>query len=216
MTSAQPARPASRRLFLGSTVGAIALAGFTATDAAAAPGSTSANGWPILTTATEFRIEGSNQAVRLADTDAATILVHVARRFHYEIDTLRDGDVVGFAPGRPVTQPFESNYLSGTAMTIRSVCYPLGAHGGFYPWEQTVIRDILAELGGAVSWGGDERTPKESHFQIAKPPGDPAIRAAAQRIRGWNDAPGGHGAGAVDAFDANRVQAARQFQLYTR
>jgi hypothetical protein len=142
--------------------------------------------------------------------------LHVARRFHYEIDTLRDGDVVGFTPDQPVTQPFESNYLSGTAITIRSICYPLGARGGFYPWEHTVIRDILAELGGAVSWGGDERIPKESHFQIAQTPGHPAIRAAAQQIRGWNDTPGGQGADAVNAFDTKRLQAAHQFQLHTR
>lgn len=226
MTIPRPARPLSRRLFLGSTaatVGALALTGFTATGAAAAPtgasawtGSTSGSGWPILTKATAFRIEGSNQAVHLADGDTATILLHVARRFHYEIDTLRDGDVVGFTPGRPVTQPFESNYLSGTAITIRSICYPLGARGGFYPREQTVIRDILAELDNAVSWGGDERVPKESHFQIAQAPGHPAIRAAAQRIRGWDDTPGGQGAGAVNAFDTDRLQAAHQVPLPTR
>jgi len=216
----------SRRLFLGSTAATavtVALTGFTAAEAAAAPagagsrtGSTSANGWPVLATATTFRIEGSNQTVLLADGDASAILLHVARRFHYEIDTLRDGDVVGFAPGQPVAQPFESNYLSGTAIAIRPVCYPLGAHGGFYPREQIVIRDILAELGGAVSWGGDEPTPKESHFQIAKAPGHPAIRAAAQQIRAWDDAPGGQGAGAVNAFDPQRIQAARQFQAHTR
>ncbi|MFF0145869.1 hypothetical protein [Amycolatopsis sulphurea] len=87
---------------------------------------------------------------------------------------------------------------------------------GFYPGEQAVIRDILAELGKAVSWGGDERVPKESHFQIAQAPGHPAIRAAAQQIRGWDDTPGGHGAGAVNVFATNRLQAAHQVPLHTR
>ncbi|MFF0145868.1 hypothetical protein ATK36_1003 [Amycolatopsis sulphurea] len=161
----------SRRLFLGSTaatVGTIALTGFTATTAAAAPtgasawtGSTSGNGWPILAKATAFRIEGSNQAVRLVDGDAATILLHVARRFHYEIDTLRDGGVVGFTPGRPVTQPFESNCLSGTAITIRSICYPLGAHGGFYPRVPAkLVGDPAAgdaEVCATTSWRAPDR-----------------------------------------------------------
>ncbi|GAB2791257.1 hypothetical protein [Amycolatopsis magusensis] len=209
-------RPFSRRLFLGSAAAFTGLAGFagfaavpTAVAAGGWSGPVSANGWPILTRAGVFAIEGSNHTVALAEGDAATILAHVARRFHYEIDSLRDGDLVGFAPDRPVTQPYESNYLSGTAIAIRTVCYPLGARGGLYPWEETVVRDILAELGGAVSWGGDEQTPMESHFQLACAPGHPVLQAAAQRIRG-----GQATLGAIDAFAPDRLEAAQKYRLH--
>jgi hypothetical protein len=213
------ARDLTRRLFLGSAVaaaGALTLPTVAAAAGGTWTGSTSANGWPVLARANSFRIEGSTRSVRLADGDAATILLHVARRFNYEISTLRDGDVLGHTTDRHIAQPYESNYLSGTAIAIRPICYPVGASGLLYPAELTVVRDILAELDGTVSWGGDEKVAKESHFQIALPPGSTKIQAMARRIAGWNAGPGGQGAGAVDAFDLNRMRAARQFQRHTR
>lgn len=159
-----------------------------------------ANGWPVLDAGTPCRIEGSNQSVSLANGDAATILLYVARRFNYEIDTLRDGEITGHTADRAIEQPYESNYLSGTAIAIRPALYPAGAGGLLYPNELAVIRDILKKLGGAVVWGGDEEIPKESHFQIAYTPGHPAIKLAAQNIHEWDTTPGGEGAGAINAF----------------
>lgn len=72
-------------------------------------------------------------------------------------------------------QPHESNYSSETAIAIRPNTYPLGISGGLFPHELIVIRDILAEYDGVVRWGGDERVPKESHFQVDVPPGDARI-----------------------------------------
>jgi hypothetical protein len=212
----------TRRHLLGTSAGlagALAIGSLgTAVPAAAADtpagtwtGSRSANGWQILTETTSYGIEGSGRSVRLAGGDAATILLHVARRFHYEIDQLREGDVHGHRSSFEVREPYESNYLSGTAIEIRPGAYPLGARDGFYPLELVVIRDILAELDGVVAWGGDFAKPKESHFEIALTPGHPKTKGVAREIAGWNTGPGNEGAGAVDAFNAERQRRARAF-----
>ncbi|MFE7777249.1 hypothetical protein ACFU5O_25830 [Streptomyces sp. NPDC057445] len=214
----------SRRRFVGATggvAGAVVLGSLgTAGPAAAAgpapagvwQGARSANGWPILEEAEEFGIEGSGHTVRLADGDAAVILLHVARRFHYEIDQLRAGDVHGHTRSRRAHERYESNHLSGTAIAIRPEAYPVGVKGGLYSHELVIVRDILAELDGSVAWGGDMRTPKESHFQIALKSGHPKVKGVARKIRGWNDSPG-EGAGAVDAFDPKRRSKAKAFAL---
>ncbi|MCI0383743.1 hypothetical protein [Streptomyces sp. CNQ085] len=215
----------TRRRVLGAgavLAGAVALGspGTAPPAAAAAPGGAwtarrSANGWEILGEAVSYGIEGSGRSVRLADGDAATILLHVARRFHYEIDQLREGDVRGHRTSPRIREPYESNYLSGTAIEIRPRAYPIGAENGFYPLELVVIRDILAELDGVVAWGGDFRTPKESHFEIALGPGHPKVGGIAREIAGWNTGPGDEGAGATDAFDAERRRHARAFARRT-
>lgn len=77
--------------------------------------------------------------------DVETVLVHVVRRFHYEIDTLRKGEVVGRRkPGQVRKGLPQGNQASGTAVQIRPGRYPHGAKGGFFPDQLTVIRDILA------------------------------------------------------------------------
>ncbi|MCX3060394.1 hypothetical protein [Streptomyces beihaiensis] len=224
MTSTTTLTGLSRRRFIGATSGAAAAV--TLVDLAAAPGAfagtrahghggkggKSRNGWPVLSEAPSHVIEGSAQQVRLADGDAAVLLLHVARRFHYEIDSLRSGDVEGWTAHAHVTQPYESNYLSGSAMAIRPLCYPAGAKGNFYPNELVVIRDILSELDGAVAWGGDFTVPKESHFELALRPGHPRLKGVARKIQGWQTGPGNHGAGATDAFDPHRRKAARAFE----
>ncbi|GHH83627.1 hypothetical protein GCM10018793_46190 [Streptomyces sulfonofaciens] len=210
----------TRRHFVTATAavaGAVAIGSLGAAPASAADrttnwaGDRTANGWEVLGEAKGFTVEGSNQSVRLAAGDAATILLHIARRFNYEIDQLRAGDVQGHRTSRRVHQRFESNYLSGTAIEIRPRAYPLGAKGGFYAPEMVVVRDILAELDGVVAWGGDFKTPKESHFEIAYEPGHPKVKGVAQKITGWNTGPGDEGAGATDAFDPGRRARAKSF-----
>ncbi|MFE0171110.1 hypothetical protein ACFWZ2_02240 [Streptomyces sp. NPDC059002] len=179
-------------------------------------GARSANGWPVLERADELGIEGSGRSVRLAPGDAAVLLLHVARRFHYEIDQLREDDVRGHTTSRHIVERYESNHLSGTALSVRADAYPVGVKGGLYPHELVVVRDIVAELDGAVAWGGDFATPKESHFEIAHRPGHPKVKGVARKIRGWDAGPGGRGAGATDAFDPERRARARSFSARRR
>ncbi|MFF1304113.1 hypothetical protein [Streptomyces sp. NPDC058307] len=178
-------------------------------------GARSANGWPVIDAPRPQQIEGSGLSVAVSDGEVATVLLHVARRFHYEIDTLRSGDVTGHGTARTVQQSYESNYLSGTAIAIRPTGYPVGAENGFFPHELVIVRDILAECEGVVRWGGDEQTPKESHFQIDVKPGDAHLQRVATKIADWSGMPG-QGAGSVNAFEPARRRAAVELQRHQR
>ncbi|MBD0745353.1 hypothetical protein [Streptomyces sp. CBMA152] len=218
-----PAIRLDRRRFLfaglGVAGGAVLASGGMATTAVAATPvaprnaqwgkSTSANGWPVLAHAPAHRVEGTGGVhFDAVDGDVATVLTHVVRRFHYEIDTLGAGEVGGHTTSRTVAAAYESNYLSGTAIAIRPLLYPARAQGGFFPHELVVIRDILADLEGVVKWGGDLTPAKESHFQIDVKPGDAALRRVAAKLRGWELTPG-EGAGTIEATAPARMKAAK-------
>ncbi|MCZ9341337.1 hypothetical protein NGM37_26605 [Streptomyces sp. TRM76130] len=72
----------------GTAVVAAALTDFGgAGSSLAADGSgwrekSSAIGWPVLSEAPESAVEGSGQKGRLADGDAAVVLLYAARRLH--------------------------------------------------------------------------------------------------------------------------------------
>ncbi|MBQ0829321.1 hypothetical protein [Streptomyces tagetis] len=186
--------------------------------------SRSANGWEIENTVDQDGtiytrpvpgVPLSGVQVRLGDPEE--VLVHVVQRYHYEIDALRDGDVIGWrAPGQIRKNRPESNQASGTAVQIRPNFYPVGVTGGFFPQQVTVVRDILAELNGVVRWGGDDRTPDESLFYLTVKPEDPRLAKAAQKIRTWRATPG-RGAGTpVDITSPIRREAARALESRQR
>ncbi|MEV0113263.1 hypothetical protein AB0H77_08430 [Streptomyces sp. NPDC050844] len=154
-------------------------------------------------------------AVRMGDVE--TLLVHVIRRFHYEIDTLRKGDVIGWRkPGSVHKGLPEGNQASGTAAQIRPGHYPRGAKGGFFPHQLTVIRDVLAELDGVVRWGGDDPKPDESLFCIDVRPGDDRLTKAAAKLRDWSEEPS-KGAGApVDVLADTRRSKAKSLERRQR
>ncbi|MCP9945049.1 hypothetical protein LUX12_10065 [Streptomyces somaliensis] len=179
------------------------------------PAARSENGWFTDTapntggTVWTRPVPGTEFDVDLAIGDAEIILIHVIRRFHYEVDSLRPGDVTGF---RPVAKSrgYKTNYASGTAVSIRPGTYPAGVKGGFFPHELEVVRDILADCDGVVKWGGDFATPDESHFQIDLPPSDVRVRRLANKVRGWKESPGA-GAGVIqDPRDSKRREAAQK------
>ncbi|WP_405585989.1 hypothetical protein [Streptomyces sp. NBC_01092] len=163
---------------------------------------TSANGWPMEPKADESgaiwtrQVPGSSVSVALRIGEAATVLVHVIRRYHYEIDTLAHGEVIGFRPADRTLKGYATNHASGTAVAIRPTWYPAGARGGLFPHQLATVRDILKECQGVVAWAGDFRRPNESHFQIDVPPSDARLKRLADRIRGWEDMPG-QGAGTL-------------------
>lgn len=133
--------------------------------------------------------------VRMGEVE--TVLVHVIRRFHYEVDELRRGDVTGWRHPNTVRKGMaESNQASGTAVQIRPGSYPSGVRGGFFPQQLTAIRDILAECGGVVRWGGDDKHPDEALFYIDVKPGDDRLPKLAEKIVDWDWTPGkGAGSG---------------------
>jgi hypothetical protein len=222
---------ASRRQLLAGVVGGTTVSGAVmgadparATAAPGAPsgmnwaGARSQNGWSLVSPGQVRRlvVEGSDAAVALLPGDVSVILMHVARRFHYEVSTLRGGDVHGHVTGRGLAAPDESNYLSGTAIAIRPGQFPAGSGGNLFRPQLIVVRDVLAECAGVVRWGGDDRRPKEGHFQIDVPPGDPGLRRVAARITAWREARG-RGAGTpIDSTDPARRRAAVALQRRQR
>ncbi|WP_405899597.1 hypothetical protein OG242_20795 [Streptomyces sp. NBC_00727] len=173
---------------------------------------TSANGWPVVGQATRQRVEGTVKVeVSLLAGEVSTVLLYVARRFAYEIDILHPGDLLGHTTDRAVGATFESNHLSGTALAVRPLFYPLGAQPGtgMTERERTVVEDILADCAGVVAWGGELSPVKESHFHIDVRPGDARLERLARSITGWHATPG-KGAGAIDAFAPDRLRRARK------
>ncbi|WP_405526660.1 hypothetical protein [Streptomyces canus] len=151
--------------------------------------------------------------VRIGDVE--TVLVHVVRRFHYEISELRKGDVTGWTrPGKVRKGLPQSNQASGTAIQIRPDFYPSGAKGGFFPPQLVVLRDILAELDGVVRRGGDDHHVDESLFSMDVEPDHAQLASVVKKIRTWNVTPG-EGAGApVDILATDRREAADKLRRH--
>jgi len=146
--------------------------------------SASLNGWPIRPALNEQAVEGSaDLTMTTAQDTAEAILSYVVRKYLYEIDwKLLPTDVIGYRSGREVRADFESNYFSGTAVTIREDVRPLGAFDGLFPMEIRKIEAMLETLEGTVTWGGHLTPSKQSHFEIAVGPDDPAVQQIADRI----------------------------------
>ncbi|WP_308013095.1 hypothetical protein [Streptomyces griseocarneus] len=177
-------------------------------------------------------VPGTGVTVALRAGDVETVLVHVVRRFHYEVAALGEGQVVGHLdPARVRLSAPESNHASGTAVAIRPDWYPRGGRGGFFPLEMLVLRDILAECEGVVAWGGDHRgRPYEALFSIDVPPGDARLPRVAAKIRGWAARPaartgtagsdtvgsGAAGTGPVDVLAPERRAAALRLERLQR
>lgn len=182
----------TRRSLLGAAGGAGLIVLVPGLPAHAAPDATrwkrkvSANGWPIEPEAVaRFRVEGSGTSVGLRAGDAAIVLLHVARRWHYEIaplDTGEGGGVASHTRNRKVRADFESNYLSGTALALHRTAYPLGGSEKPWPHQVEIVRDILLDCEGTVAWGGDLKPVKASHFHIAVRPGDEALARVAAKL----------------------------------
>lgn len=181
-------------------------------------GRPSANGWEMeketdtdgsIRTAEVMGTRGPlTVAVRAGDPE--TVLIHVVRRFHYEVDTLgRPGEprpIEGWiAPSKVRDSRLpESDRASGTAVVIRPGSYPPGARGGFTAAQELAIRDILADTEGVVRWGGDDRRPYEGLFRLAVGPDDPRLASVAARIRAWNETPGQGSGVLVDTAQPSR------------
>ncbi|WP_043684580.1 hypothetical protein [Streptomyces xylophagus] len=150
-------------------------------------------------------------AVRIGDVES--LLIHVVQRFHYEIDQLRKGDVVGWvSPGKVRKGLAEGNQASGTAVRIRPDHYPPGVRGGFFPQQLVVLRDILAELDGTIRWGGDDRRPDESLFYIAVSPDSERLATTTRKLSRWKDTPGMGAGSPVDVLSPRRREAAKALE----
>jgi hypothetical protein len=139
---------------------------------------TSQNGWeafpdygdPHLTTNAGATVPGTSVMILggLLAGDVATVLLHVAARFNKEVETLgQDHGLWGFEPRNIIGSNVISNHSSGTAMDLNAALHPLAARGTFSLSQVGAIHLILADMGGAVRWGGDySGRVDEMHFEI--------------------------------------------------
>ncbi|WP_257002166.1 hypothetical protein [Streptomyces sp. WZ.A104] len=184
----------------------------------------STNGWEMEKTTDDEgdiatrHVEGTPLSVPVRTGDVESVLAHVIRRFHYEVEALglRDepNPLVGWAAPSSIRDSRlpESNRASGTAVVVRPDSYPPGVRGGFTSRQELTIRDILADAEGVVRWGGDDRHPYEGLFYLNVPPGDARLARVAARIRAWREVPGA-GAGLVpDVTAPSRRRRASQFR----
>ncbi|MFJ3221025.1 hypothetical protein ACIPLC_34515 [Kitasatospora sp. NPDC086801] len=155
---------------------------------------TSANGWTIekeanhVSTVWTRQVAGTGLSVDIRIGDVEEVLVHLIRRFHYEVEELPSGDLLGWQEIGSLRGALpESNLASGTAVRIRPGA---SAKGGLFAYQEVVLRDILAECQGVVRWGGDDDEVDESLFYVALGPEDRRVNRLANRLRSWGARPG--------------------------
>ena len=162
-----------------------------------APGTSSPvsdNGWPIEAKADaggsvwNRSVPGTPIVFEVRIGNVESIFSHLIRRYHYEVDMLREGDVVGFQLSSQVRD--SSNHRSGTAVDIRPSWYPAGTSGGYSALQVKALNSILADYEGLVEWGGSANAMDESHFSIVVGPDDERLEHIAHRLEGWDDLPG--------------------------
>ncbi|MEU7044337.1 hypothetical protein AB0A77_25210 [Streptomyces varsoviensis] len=159
---------------------------------------------------------GLNVSVRTGDT--ATVLIHVIRRFHYEVDVLglhgEPKPIEGWVAPSVVhdSRLPESNQASGTAVVIRPGSYPPGVRSGFTTGQKMIIRDITADTEGVVRWGGDDRRPYEGLFYLTVPPGDARLKRVSAKIRAWEETPGSGAGVTPDVTEPARRRLAARYR----
>ncbi|MFJ8540701.1 hypothetical protein ACIRFH_01555 [Streptomyces sp. NPDC093586] len=181
---------------------------------------TSANGWTLekqanhVSTVWTRSVSGTGREVDVRIGDAQAILFHVVRRFHYEVEQLHRADLAGWQPigGLKKDLP-ESNLASGTAVRIRPGA---SAPGGLFPLQLLTVRDILADCGGVVRWGGDDSPVDESLFYIGLGPDDVRVRELADRLRVREATPGLGAGAAVDVPATSRRERANRLHRQQR
>jgi hypothetical protein len=158
-------------------------------------------------------VSGTALTVQVRLGIAEVLLVHVVRRVHYEIEPLLPGDLTGWEPlGSMSMRSPASNLASGTAVRVR----PGARADAYFPFQETVLRDILADADGAVRWGGDDADRDDSLFYLAQGPDDAHAAAVARRLRSATET-SGEGAGAVpDPLLASRRGAAEALERRQR
>ena len=116
---------------------------------------TTMNGWS-LTRVPLATIAAGGHSTRVRAGAVATVLGHVARRFHAEVEPLvtfygwRSVATNAAVGGHP-----RSNHPSGTAIDFNGYAHPYKAPINFTAAQVAAIRRILAEVAPVVRWGGD-------------------------------------------------------------
>lgn len=128
--------------------------------------------------------------INLRKGDASVVLLHFARWYDKNIESLTPEDTGGYNPRSIVGSGTLSNHASGTAEDLRWNKHVMGKVGTFTADQTARIREQLKFYDGVIRWGGDYHGRKdEMHFEINKGPA--ALKAVADKIRagGSNNQP---------------------------
>jgi hypothetical protein len=130
----------------------------------------SQNGWAAGDTGVldrNFTVAGVTFPGGVRRGDVSVVLRYVAEQVNARVEPLVAGWCWGYNY-RPVTGGGSlSNHSSGTAIDVNAPDHPYGKRDTFTPEQRAVIRQILAEVGGAVRWGGDYSGNRDDmHFEI--------------------------------------------------
>jgi hypothetical protein len=147
----------------------------------------SQNGWQIqnqanhVSTVWTRSVSGTGLRVDIRIGLPELLLLHIARRFHYEVQELRAGDLQGWSRiGRtPLTSP-ASNLSSGTALRIIPGAR---SRGSYFPQQVQAIRDIVADCAGTVRWGGDDDAVDESLYYLTAGPNSAELLRVAPKFQ---------------------------------
>jgi len=179
-----------RRALVRGAGGLLLGGGLVVAGAGAAQAATSQNGWPASSSPSAIGITGLTVASHAFPSGVRggqvhTILGHVARRFHDEVETLVTPGNWGYNYRVISGSTSLSNHASGTAIDVNAPRHPLGASGTFSATQVSRIRSILAFCNGVVRWGGDYSGRKdEMHFEINVRPGDSRLAPLVAKIGG--------------------------------
>lgn len=128
---------------------------------------TSQNGWSTITSAQLDRTTFSVPGVRKGDV--AVIMKYIEREFDKRVQKLYNPGCWGWATPTPIPGTnVISNHGSGTAIDLNAPSFPWKLDR-MTTKQKSECRKIVAELEGAVRWGGDYASNNldQMHFEIS-------------------------------------------------
>lgn len=141
-------------------------------------------GWDVLTSGSSSRLTNLSWITgKVRSGDAHTILNELGRRFNAEVEAIRKDWSWGYAYRNVRGASIHSEHSAGTAVDFNAPEHGLGRVGTFSSAQVKAIRRILADLDGAVRWGGDYAGRKdEMHFELQG--GTAKLAKVAAKIKG--------------------------------
>lgn len=141
-------------------------------------------GWDVLTSGSSNRLTNLKWITgKVRAGDAHTILNELGRRFNAEVEAIRKDWSWGYAYRNVRGASVHSEHSAGTAVDFNAPAHGLGLSGTFSGAQVRAIRRILADLDGAVRWGGDYAGRKdEMHFELQG--GTAKLAKVAAKIKG--------------------------------
>ena len=144
------------------------------------------NGWPASPDKASIGVVSSDVVPGgVKSGDVYTVLAYVATQFNARVEPIVSGWCWGFTYKQNTSNPSQlSCHASGTAIDLNAPDHGYGAGGTFTSAQVGTIYEILAEVGGAVSWlqGYDEM-----HFEICVDAG--TLAGVASRLGGSTPPP---------------------------